>query len=275
MNKSTFFYLLLLSLVCFAVTPRALAEQAVPKLQGKLMQGSLIRGETKAGSKVWLNDKVIRVSSDGYFVMGFGRDAALTHTLSWQHQHMPARDSMQLVLQKREYKIERIEGVPSKYVSPPKAVLDRIRQENTAIAKARKTNSELRDFLSELIMPAKGRISGVYGSQRFFNGEPKRPHYGLDIANKTGEPVVAPIGGVVSLAHDDMYYSGGTLIIDHGFGVSSTFIHLDKIHVKVGQRVEQGERIADIGATGRVTGSHLDWRINWFGTRVDPALLVD
>jgi len=142
------------------------------------------------------------------------------------------------------------------------------------IAKARATRSQLSDFLDDFILPAQGRISGVYGSQRVFNGEPRRPHFGLDVANKVGTPVIAPVGGIITLAEDDMYYSGGTLIMDHGFGVSSTFIHLSKIHVTAGQRVEKGELIAEIGATGRVTGPHLDWRVNWYRERLDPALLL-
>lgn len=144
-------------------------------------------------------------------------------------------------------------------------MLKRIREEAQAVSKARQGNSDLLFFKDPVFRPAKGRISGVYGSQRYFNGEPKRPHFGLDIANKTGEPVLAPVSGKVVFANPDLYYSGGTLIIDHGHGITSTYIHLSKLDVKVGDTVKTGDKIAEIGATGRVTGPHLDWRFNWFG----------
>lgn len=246
-----------------------------PLLVGELTQGSLIRGKTAASTQVFLNNKAVKVSAGGDFVIGFGRDAKLNNTLSWQYVDKTERLSQPIVLKKRIYKEDIIEGVAQKYVSPPEQVLTRIRKDNQAIAKARAVVSEALDFTGDFILPAQGRISGVYGSRRVFNGQAKRPHFGLDIANKIGTHVVAPIGGVIRLAHNDMYYSGGTLIMDHGFGVSSTFIHLSKIHVKEGQRVERGELIAEIGATGRVTGPHLDWRINWLKERLDPALLID
>lgn len=248
--------------------------QTQPVLEGDFTQGSLVRGKVALGTKVFLNDKAIKVSKEGHFVFGFGRDAALTHTLSWQLADDPKQQKLPITLSKREYKIDKITGVAQKYVSPATEVLERIRKENSAIAKARAVFTSSIDFTQDFILPAEGRISGVYGSQRYFNGESRRPHYGLDIANVTGTPVIAPAAGIVRLAHNDMYYSGGTLILDHGFGVSSTFIHLSEIHVKEGDRIEQGKLIAEIGATGRVTGPHLDWRINWFRERLDPALLV-
>ena len=151
---------------------------------------------------------------------------------------------------------------------------ERIRQDNVLLGKARKIQTDNANFMQDFIWPAQGPISGVYGSQRVFNGEPKNPHYGLDVAAPVGTPVYAPAGGVVTLWVSDMYYSGGTMIIDHGLGVSSTFLHLSKSHVAEGDTVEQGQLVAEIGATGRVTGAHLDWRINWFSERLDPQLLV-
>jgi murein DD-endopeptidase MepM/ murein hydrolase activator NlpD len=114
----------------------------------------------------------------------------------------------------------------------------------------------------------------VYGSQRILNGEPRRPHFGIDIATPTGTPVKAPADGVVTMVHPDMFFSGGTLILDHGHRLSSSFLHLSKIVVKEGDEVRQGDIIAEVGATGRVTGAHLDWRMNWGKERVDPSLLV-
>ena len=246
-----------------------------PLLNGKFTQGSLIRGKLPANSTVFLNGLALDVNRSGDFVFGFGRDASLEHQLSWQLPESDQTHVMPITLQKREYKVQKIEGVAQKYVSPPTSVLERISIDNRALSKARAKKTDDTYFSQDFILPAQGRISGVYGSQRVFNGEPRRPHFGLDIANKTGTAVVAPASGTVTLAVPDMYYSGGTLIVDHGMGVSSTFIHLSKIHVQEGQFISQGELIAEIGATGRVTGPHLDWRINWFKERLDPALLVE
>lgn len=242
-------------------------------LKGEMTQGSLIRGQVPAGSQVWLNAKAIKVSAEGYFAFGFGRDQELTQQLSWLDS-TGEKQVKQLQLKARSYQIQKIEGIPSKYVSPPKEVSERIALDNRQIAKARTLDDERIDFMQDFIWPANGPISGVYGSQRVFNGTPKRPHFGLDVAGPTGTPVYAPADGIVSLFVADMYYSGGTMIIDHGHGVSSTFLHLSKGHVKAGTKVKQGELVAEIGATGRVTGAHLDWRINWFKERLDPALLV-
>lgn len=243
------------------------------ELVGQLTQGSLLRGELKNGYELKLNGKPIALSSQGYFALGFSRNAELSQTLSW----MDASGKLQqktLKLSSREYNIQRIEGVAGKYVSPPPEVTERIRADNRQIAAARKRGDDRSDFMQDFIWPAEGPISGVYGSQRVFNGTPKNPHYGVDVASPKGTPVYAPADGIVTLFVPDMYYSGGTMIIDHGMGVSSTFLHLSKGLVEAGTPVKQGQLVAEIGATGRVTGAHLDWRINWFGERLDPALLV-
>lgn len=272
MTKVLFRALLMCALTHSLLPVTAIAEQLT--LNGELTQGTLLRGNVPENSKVWLNGKEIKVLPSGDFVIGFGRDAKLSHTLQWQAPEKSEKNAYQIALTQREYNIQRIEGVASKYVSPPQSVTDRIREDNRQIGAARRTFSNLTSFLETFILPAEGPISGVYGSQRVFNGEPKRPHYGLDIAGPVGTAIVAPASGRVSLAHDDMYYSGGTLIVDHGMGVSSTFIHLSKITVKEGEFVEQGQKIGEMGATGRVTGPHLDWRINWFSERLDPALVL-
>lgn len=243
------------------------------KLRGEMTQGSLIRGQLPSGSQLWLNDKPVQTSDDGHFAFGFGRDADLTQQVRWL-DNQNEQHTKTLTLTKRTYVEQKIEGVASKYVSPPKEVLARINKDNQQIGKARSNNADRLDFTQDFIWPAKGPISGVYGSRRVFNGTPKRPHFGVDVAGPTGTPVYAPADGVVTLWVPDMYYSGGTMIIDHGFGVSSTFIHLSKGHVTAGTPVKQGDLVAEIGATGRVTGPHLDWRINWFKERLDPALLV-
>ncbi len=256
-----------------AIVFSMVAQSQTLTLQGKATQGSLMRGKLPAGSSVWLNDKPVETLDDGSFAIGFGRDAETTHVLKWT---LPSgeQQNREITLLKRDYPTQHIEGVPQAMVTPPKSVLERIKNDNWMVAKARKTQSDLRDFTVDFIWPAQGPITGVYGSQRVFNGVPKRPHYGVDVGAPTGTEVIAPAGGTVTLAHDDLYYSGGTIIIDHGLGVNSTFLHLSKLTVVVGDRVEQGQKIGEIGATGRATGPHLDWRINWFNERLDPALLV-
>jgi murein DD-endopeptidase MepM/ murein hydrolase activator NlpD len=175
---------------------------------------------------------------------------------------------------KRTYDVQRIDGLPPKKVTPSEEDMVRIRKEYALIRTARDRDDAREDFLGGFEWPARGRISGVYGSQRILNGVPRRPHFGVDVAAPVGTLVYAPADGVVTLAHDDMFFSGGTLIVDHGHGLSSSFLHLNAVLVKEGDRVRQGDPIAKIGATGRVTGPHLDWRMNLVGARLDPQLLV-
>lgn len=243
------------------------------ELIGENVQGSLLRGKTEPGAKVWLNEQAVMVSKEGYFAIGFGRDAELNHQLTWQ---LPGQEKQhkEINLEARDYKIQHIEGLPPKMVTPPESVLARIKQDSRDVANARKLRDERIDYIQSFEWPAEGPITGVYGSQRVLNGQPRRPHFGVDVAGPVGQKVYAPADGLVTLFVPDMYYSGGTLIIDHGHGVSSTFLHLSKGHVKAGDSVKQGQLIAEIGATGRATGPHLDWRMNWLNQRVDPALLV-
>ncbi|WP_211210723.1 M23 family metallopeptidase [Hahella ganghwensis] len=243
------------------------------ELQGELVQGGMVIGRAPQGSQVWLNDEVVKVTPDGRFVFGFGRDSENTHQLKIKYPN-GTEALRELEVKPRDYDIQYIEGISKKIMSPNEEDLKRIRRENSMVAKARAGASVREDFLETFIWPAKGPITGVYGSQRFYNGEPRRPHFGLDIAAPRGAEVIAPASGKVVLAHNNMFFSGGTLIMDHGYGITSTFIHLDAILVEEGQEVKQGDAIARVGATGRATGPHLDWRINWFNTRLDPQLLM-
>lgn len=261
------------TLLATALVASASFSAMALELKGHLTQGGLVTGKLENAKSVSLDGKSLKLSPNGDFVFGFGRDAETTHTLKWV-DNTGKSHSQPLAITKREYEIDKITGVAKKYVSPAKEVSARISREAVAVRKAREVDSDLLYFLDPVLKPAEGRISGVYGSQRYFNGEPRRPHFGLDIANKTGSPVYAPISGTVVFAEPDLYYSGGTLIIDHGHGITSTYIHLSKLDVKVGDKIEQGNKVAEIGATGRVTGPHLDWRFNWKGERLDPALLM-
>lgn len=242
-------------------------------LKGPLKQGSLVYGSVAPGSRVWLNDTPIRVTRDGRFVIGFAREARLQQTLKVV---LPdgQKVSRPLTLAKRQYRIQRVNGVPQGTVTPSPSKLGRIRSEASSVRNARQTDSDREDFLGPFIWPASGPISGVYGSQRVYNGKPRNPHFGVDVAAPAGAAVIAPAGGAVTLAAPDLFYSGGTVIIDHGYGVSSTFLHMRRLDVRVGQKVRQGDKIGEVGSSGRATGPHLDWRMNWYDVRVDPVTVA-
>lgn len=252
-----------------------LSWQAVGlELRGNWQQGGVIIGKVPEGSKVEYRGKKLQLSPQGEFVIGLGRDAENQASL----MVMDAQGNQvehQFSVKQRRYNIQKVNGVPQQTVEPDPKQVERARREAQMTAAARKVDLPLRFFAEEFVWPLIGPISGVYGSQRFYNGVPNSPHYGVDIARPVGTLVNAPAGGVVTLVHPDMFFSGGTLIIDHGHGLSSTFIHLSEILVKQGDEIIQGQSIAKVGKTGRATGPHLDWRMNWFEERIDPQLLVD
>jgi murein DD-endopeptidase MepM/ murein hydrolase activator NlpD len=243
------------------------------KLDREPLQGVLIIGRTVPGTTVTIDGSAVRVSDDGVFLLGFGRDAPSKARLSAKFPD-GSRSHRDLRVAQRSYNVQRVDGLPPRKVSPSEQDMVRIRQDIALAKKARARNDPREDFLAGFQWPVKGRISGVYGSQRVLNGEPRRPHFGVDVAAPVGAIVRAPADGVVTLAHGDMFFSGGTLIVDHGHGLSSSFLHLSAILVKEGDRIQQGEPIAKVGATGRVSGPHLDWRMNLLGNRLDPQLLV-
>lgn len=246
--------------------------QAV-ELKGEATQGGLLRGHVTPGAKVLFGDQALQVSPEGYFVLGFGRDAPLESKLIIE---LPdgERRLLPLSLEKRTYEEQHINGLPKNKVTPSQKDLDRIWAEQKLLNAARERNDARTDFLADFIWPVTGRISGVYGSRRILNGEPKRPHLGVDIAAPQGTPVVAPANGVVSLVYNDMFYTGGTLMLQHGHGLSTMYVHLSKILVKKGQEVKQGDKVAEVGMTGRATGPHLHWAMTLHNVFLDPALLV-
>lgn len=255
-----------------AVEPRGAEPQAV-RLLGDTIQGGLVFGQTRPGSEVRLDGEPLMVSPQGRFVIGFDRDETGTRRLV-VNPPGGRQEVLELDVAPREYAIERVEGLPPRTVTPDPEAEQRIRDEAVLVSAARSRRDPRTDYADGFAWPAEGRISGVYGSQRILNGEPRRPHYGLDIAAPEGSPVYAPADGIVTLAHGDMYFSGGTLILDHGQGLSSSFLHLSRILVEAGEEVRKGDLIAEIGATGRASGPHLDWRMNWLDRRVDPQLLL-
>ncbi|MGH6946845.1 MAG: M23 family metallopeptidase [Kiloniellales bacterium] len=263
---------LLLTLSLAALGAARAADSAL-SLSGARTQGGLLLGETLPGAEVFLDQKPVAVSPEGRFLVGFGREAAPMATL---RVLLPdGREFLEpLEIARRDYQIQRIDGLPQSMVTPPEEVLKRIADDNAKVAAARAVALTETLYASGFVWPALGPVSGVYGSQRILNGEPRQPHYGVDVAAPRGTPVVAPADGLVTLAERDLYYTGGTIILDHGYRLSSTLMHLDSVTVAVGQRVEQGEQVGTLGATGRATGPHLDWRMNWFEERIDPALLA-
>ncbi|GAB4130411.1 MAG: M23 family metallopeptidase [Rhodothalassiaceae bacterium] len=243
------------------------------ELRGTLAQGGLVVGRADPGARALLDGEELPVTGDGWFVFGFGRDAPLDHSLIVIESD-GRRTRHDFRLEDREFPVEHVDGLPPRTVTIPPEEQGRRAREAAMVARARAATSDLRHWTGSFIRPAEGRISGVYGSQRILNGEPRSLHYGLDIAAPTGTEVVAPAAGIVRLAEPDFLLEGGIIIIDHGFGVSSTLFHLARVDVRVGDRVAQGDPVGAIGATGRASGPHVDWRVNWRDVRIDPALLV-
>ena len=237
---------------------------------GKFIQGSFILGKTEPGSEVFIDKKKVKVTSDGFFAFGLGRDRKNDVVITINEKKIIKK------VFKREYKIQRIDGLEEKKVTPPEEVYERIQRENKWIGEARAVNSNLTFFKNKFINPLENAIvTGVYGSQRILNGKPKWPHYGIDFAAKEGTEIKAMLDGVVTLAEPDLFYTGGTLIFDHGHGISTLYMHMKTLLVKKGQKVKQGDIIGTVGSTGRSTGAHLDVRLNWFQVRLDPATVLN
>mgnify|MGYP001365438092 CR=1 FL=1 len=238
--------------------------------KGKFIQGSFILGKTDPNSEIIIDKKKVKVTSDGYFAFGLGRDRKNDVVILINNKKIIKK------VFKREYKIQRIDGLEEKKVTPPEEVYERIKRENKWIGEARAINSNLTFFKNKFINPLDNAIvTGVYGSQRILNGKPKWPHYGIDFAADKGTEIKAMLDGVVTLAESDLFYTGGTLIFDHGHGISTLYMHMEKISVKIGQEVKQGDIIGTVGSTGRSTGAHLDIRLNWFNVRLDPATVLN
>ena len=252
-------FFLLITTSSFAVT-----------FDAKFIQGSFILGKTEPGSEVFIDKKKVKVTSDGYFAFGLGRDRKNDVVITINKKKIVKK------VYKRKYNIQRIDGLEEKKVTPPEEVYERIKKENKWIGDSRAINSDLTFFKNKFAIPIENAIiTGVYGSQRILNGKPKWPHYGLDFAADEGTKIKAMLDGIVTLAEPDLFYTGGTLIFDHGHGISTLYMHMEKILVKKGQKVKQGDVIGTVGSTGRATGAHLDVRLNWFQIRLDPATVLD
>ena len=241
---------------------------------GEFKQGSFILGKTDPGSKVTADKKKVRVTKEGYFAFGLDRDRKNNIIIKIVNKEIIYNIKRKKVF-KRDYKIQRIDGLPSKQVTPPPEVYDQIKKDNILIGKARSIDSALIFLKNKFIYPIdKYIITGVYGSQRILNGKPRRPHYGVDFHAPEGTPVKAMMDGIVTLAEKDMYFTGGTIIFDHGHGISTLFMHMKDIDVQVGQKIKAGQIVGTLGKSGRATGPHLDIRLNWFDVKLDPMTIL-
>jgi len=272
--------LALLCTACASVGPAASSQPAVDaadigySVARQIPQGGLLQGRLPRGARLSYDGHDIRVAADGRFVIGVGREQTgkLLLRLFWPDGH---ETPIEVAIVPRTFPLERVNGVPENTVNPPPEIAKRIEREQAEVNAARVRDDPREDYDVRFIWPVLGRISGVFGSQRIYNGTPKSPHSGVDVAAAKGTAIQAPAPGIVTFANPDLYLTGGTVVIDHGHGVSSNFLHLSRIDVKVGERVEQGQVIGLVGATGRATGPHMHWGMNWFGVRIDPQLIVD
>ncbi len=265
MDSKIIKYILIIVLICF--------KASAAEFTGKFVQGHFIIGKTDSNSKVKIDKLQVRVSKDGYFAFGISRDRKYDLVITIEKDGI--KEKIIKKVQKRKYNIQRIDGLEEKKVTPPEEVYERIKKENKLIAKARAVDTNLEFFKDKFMIPVDNAIiTGVYGSQRILNGKPKWPHYGLDFAQKEGSEIKAMIDGIVTLVEIDLYYTGGTVIFDHGHGISTLYMHMKDIFVQKGQKIKQGDVIGTVGSTGRATGAHLDVRLNWFDIRLDPMSVL-
>lgn len=273
--------------VCGAAAAQSAPAEATPviggggaipmratRLPASASQGAMVIGNTHPAAIVEYAGRTLRVTPYGTFVFGIGRDAAGEVVL---RTRQPASGWIEhrVAIAPRDWPIERVDGVPPATVNPPRAIAERIEREQARVAAVRTRDDARTGFAQDFTWPVRGRISGRFGNQRVYNATPKSPHSGMDIAAPGGTPVKAPADGVITFADPGLYLTGGTVVLDHGHGISSTFLHLSRIDAKVGDAVKQGDVIGAVGATGRATGPHLHWGMNWFEVRIDPLLVLE
>ena len=274
----------LFAAVCAGWVPLVVAQDVVPAapvpqeervmFPASVPQGALVFGKVPPGSQVRYRERLLRATGYGTVAFGVGRDETgpLKVDVTLPSGRM---EPVSIAVTPRDWPVEHVNGVPPKTVNPPPEIAARIQREQALVTAARERDDERTDFALPFQWPVQGRISGRFGNARVYNGQPGAGHSGMDIAAPDGTPVRAPAGGVVTFASPDLYLTGGTVLLDHGHGVSSNFLHLSRIDVKVGDRIEPGQVIGAVGATGRATGPHLHWGMNWFDTRIDPLLVLE
>lgn len=274
----------LFAAVCAGWVPLVVAQDVVPAapvpqeervvFPASVPQGALVFGKVPPGSQVRYRERLLRATGYGTVAFGVGRDETgpLKVDVTLPSGRM---EPVSIAVTPRDWPVEHVNGVPPKTVNPPPEIAARIQREQALVTAARERDDERTDFALPFQWPVQGRISGRFGNARVYNGQPGAGHSGMDIAAPDGTPVKAPAGGVVTFASPDLYLTGGTVLLDHGHGVSSNFLHLSRIDVKVGDRIEPGQVIGAVGATGRATGPHLHWGMNLFDTRIDPLLVLE
>lgn len=240
----------------------------------RVPQGAMVIGKVPPGSQVRYAQRNLRVTAYGTVGFGVGRDE--TGPLSIEVQRPGGSTATAVVaVDARDWPTERVNGLPPKTVRPPPEIAERIEREQAEVAAARERDDARTDFTEAFIWPVQGRISGRFGNQRIYDGHAGSAHSGMDIAAAAGTPVRAPASGIVSFADAGLYLTGGTILLDHGHGFSSNFLHLSRLDVAVGDRVEQGQVIGAVGASGRASGPHLHWGMNWLDVRIDPLLVLE
>jgi murein DD-endopeptidase MepM/ murein hydrolase activator NlpD len=264
-------------IVALAFASLSFAAETRVEFPASVSQGALVIGTIPAGAHARYGERDLRITADNHVVFGIGRDETGPVTVDVRERD-GSHDRIEIAVTPRDWPVERIEGVPPATVEPPPDIAERIKKEQARVVAARQRDDAREDFLETFKWPVEGRISGRFGSQRVYvvkgKDVPKSPHPGMDIAVPQGTPVKAPASGIVTFADANLYLTGGTVLIDHGHGVSSNFLHMSRIDVKVGDRIEQGQVIGAVGMTGRATGPHLHWGMNWFDVRLDPLLLM-
>lgn len=261
-------------LLVLSLPTRAESSDQGVVVPASVSQGSMVIGKVPAGSVVHYAGRSLRVTPYGTIAFGVGRDE--TGPLKVEVERSDgSKLTSTIQVTPRDWPIEHVDGVPAKTVDPPPEIAERIRLEQAAVAAVRERDDDRSDFIEAFMRPIEGRVSGRFGNQRVYNGKPRAPHSGMDIAAAKGTPVKAPASGIVTFANADLYLTGGTLVIDHGFGFSSNFLHLSRLDVRVGERIEQGQVIGAVGASGRASGPHLHWGMNWFEVRIDPLLVLE
>jgi murein DD-endopeptidase MepM/ murein hydrolase activator NlpD len=264
---------LIMALTFYFFSTPAWAEPTITHLKGSATQGGLMVFQTESGNQVRLDNQPLQVSPDGLFLVGFHRNDTAIQQLEAENAAGEVK-AISLQPQPRQWDIQRIDNLPTNMVTPKAEIMARIKKDIADVKQARASMTLFDDALHNgFDWPVWGRISGIYGSQRILNGQPRQPHYGIDIAVPSGVGVRAAASGKVTMAAD-LYFTGGTIIIDHGYGLNSTYSHLQKMHVSKGDIISRGQLIATVGSTGRSTGPHLDWRINWQKKRLDPMLIT-
>ena len=243
------------------------------ELNGEIIQGSLVIGKEQPDKVIYVNKQKIKVSKDGIFVFGINYNQAGNIVIESVDQNNKIITKTYKI-KKRQYKIQKIDGLNEQMVTPDEESLKIIKKENELIKSAQLVNSDSTFFYSGFVKPVDGQISGIYGSQRILNGKPRSPHFGIDFAVPRGTEVKSPADGYVSLSEKSFYYTGGSIILDHGHGVSTIYAHLEEILVKKNDFVKKGQVIGKVGSTGRATGPHLHFGVNWFYTKIDPELIL-